>query len=173
MAVCAVRAQLLLPLVAEAKDAQALLAGHERAQRLTKAVDFGIVLCVCVIALRFPRILYKEEQKAVGPPKQLCMNVAWQTAGYPLPWSVKSPRQKLPHWLSRFHKDVITQIIQYPPYVGCGLNVHQRMRMKRSRMSMSKAAAIRSRVFSVGSARPRSIRERPARAAPTEAANRT
>ena len=78
MAVCAIRTQFLLPLVAEAKDAQGLLAGHERAQRLTKAVDFGIVLRVCAIALRFPRILYQEEQEAVGPPKQLCMNVTWQ-----------------------------------------------------------------------------------------------
>lgn len=37
---------------------------------------------------------------------------------------------------------------------------------------MLRAVATRSRVFSVGSARPRSIRERPARAAPMDAENR-
>jgi hypothetical protein len=53
---------LLLPLVAKAKDAQTFLAGHKSAKRLPKAENFGVALCVCVIALRLPIILDQEKQ---------------------------------------------------------------------------------------------------------------
>ncbi|MFZ1085765.1 MAG: hypothetical protein WAN35_12445, partial [Terracidiphilus sp.] len=84
LSVCVVVVQFLFPLVAKTEDAQALQAASERAQRLTKTVNFGIVLGVCEIALRFPSVLHEEKQKTVGPPEQLRMNVAWQTARYPL-----------------------------------------------------------------------------------------
>jgi len=77
----------LFPLVAEAEDAQALLAADERAQRLTKDEHFGAVLRVFVIALGFPSVLYQEKQKAVGPSEQLCINVAWQPISNSLPRS--------------------------------------------------------------------------------------